>query len=140
MKKMNKPTKTTLKHLALSSAYLLVSACFSPLSAQPADTVYFGGDIITMKGTTPQNVEALAIRAGRIIFAGKMSEARPLLRAKSRRINLAGKTLLPGFIDGHSHLLSHADSYTQAPLSPPPMGSINSIPDIVQKLNEFKRQ
>ncbi len=101
---------------------------------QTGDVLYSGGDILTMRGEAPEMVEALVSREGRIAFVGTLRQAEQQLVGDAKRVNLAGKTLVPGFIDGHSHLLSHADGYTQAKLSPPPMGKVSSIDELVQQL------
>jgi predicted amidohydrolase YtcJ len=73
------------------------------LSAQqPADTFYFGGDILTMEGKVPRYVEALAVKDGRITFAGAISDAGSWKGPDTRVVNLAGRTLLPGFAANHT--------------------------------------
>jgi predicted amidohydrolase YtcJ len=49
-------------------------------------------------------VEALFIRDGRIAAAGRMSELESLATSQTQRINLEGRTLLPGFNDAHVHI------------------------------------
>jgi len=62
--------------------------------------VFHGGPILAMEpGTSP---EVVVVRAGRIVACGPRESACAWPRA--RRIDLAGRTLLPGFIDAHSHL------------------------------------
>ena len=68
-----------------------------------ADALYFGGDIVTMEGETPEIVEAIAVRDGRIMFVGSKAEATKLTDAGTTLVDLEGKTLLPGFIDPHLH-------------------------------------
>jgi predicted amidohydrolase len=85
--------------------------------AQEADVVYSGGEILTMRGETPEYVEFLAVKGGRILFAGARRHGATHIGPGTRQVDLAGRTLLPGFIDGHSHILTQADSYLQAPLA-----------------------
>ncbi|MGB5404064.1 MAG: amidohydrolase, partial [Robiginitalea sp.] len=66
-------------------------------------TVYYGGDIITMEGDVPEYAEALVVRDGFIEFAGDSAEAMKKAGPGHKMVNLEGKTLLPGFIDGHAH-------------------------------------
>ncbi len=70
-------------------------------------TIYLNGTIRTM--VRAQTVEALAVENGRIVETGR---ARDLLRAypMARQIDLCGHTLLPGFIDGHSHITALAQT------------------------------
>ena len=105
-----------------------------------ADIIYFGGDIITMEGNEAQYVEALAIKNGKIILAGTKADAEKLKGTNTQMNDLKGKTLLPGFIDGHSHILTVADATVQANLSPAPVGKVSSIADIISELNELKKQ
>jgi predicted amidohydrolase YtcJ len=53
----------------------------------------------------PQNpyAEAVAIRAGRIVAVGSLPEVLKAVSASAERVDLGGKSLLPGFIDSHSH-------------------------------------
>jgi len=67
-------------------------------------TVYFNGDILTMEGDRPAYVEALVERGGIIAFAGSLADAWKIAGARPDSFDLEGKTLLPGFIDGHGHL------------------------------------
>jgi predicted amidohydrolase YtcJ len=50
------------------------------------------------------SVEALFIRDGRIAAAGRMSDLENLSTSQTQRINLEGRTLLPGFNDAHVHI------------------------------------
>ncbi|MBK6877719.1 MAG: amidohydrolase family protein [Ignavibacteria bacterium] len=72
-------------------------------SKDAADAIYFGGDIITMEGESAAYSEAVAVKNGKIIFAGKKSEAEKLKGDSSKMNDLKGKTMLPGFIDPHIH-------------------------------------
>ena len=40
-----------------------------------ADSIYFGGGSLTMEGETPQYVEALVVKDGKIVFVGSKAEA-----------------------------------------------------------------
>ena len=72
-------------------------------------TVYFGGDILTMEdGPAP---EAILVEDGVIRQLGTAAELLRLPGAEPK--NLRGRTLLPAFIDPHSHLTAYAPvSYT----------------------------
>jgi predicted amidohydrolase YtcJ len=93
----------------------------------PAGTasLYLNGDILTMEGDLPTYVEALVERNGVIVFAGSRREA---LRAypQAQRRNLRGKTLVPGFIDGHGHLYLTGFLTSMANVMPSPDGPSSS--------------
>jgi predicted amidohydrolase YtcJ len=87
-------------------AFLVCSACFaSPVfAAVPADLVLLGGSIWTVDKGQPE-VEALAIRDGRIVALGRDADIKPWMDATTRVIALKGRRVLPGFHDSHIHLL-----------------------------------
>lgn len=70
-----------------------------------AETILCNGKIITMDPRLPQ-AEAVAIREGRLIGVGANLEMMQLAGAETRVLDLQGKTVLPGLIDAHNHLLS----------------------------------
>lgn len=123
--------------LGLLAAAILVAGC-APRASDETAAVYTGGDILTLAGETPSYVEALAVRDGKIVAAGSQSEARKAAGPGARTVDLKGGVLLPGFIDSHSHILTYADSLTQANLTPPPVGGVTSIPDILAELKRLK--
>src|SRR5690606_16352311 len=53
-------------------------------------------------------------------------------------IDLKGKTLLPGFIDPHSHFGMVSNSMGQVDLNPEPVGTVTNIPDIVKRMKAYK--
>jgi predicted amidohydrolase YtcJ len=88
--------------LSTGIAALLLTIA-APANGQDATTIYRGGPIITMDGDTPQTVEAVVSRDGRIVFAGSEKEAFAAAGQDAAVRDLNGATLLPGFIDAHSH-------------------------------------
>lgn len=67
-----------------------------------ADLIFVHGTILTM---ADGEAEALAIRDGRILAVGRDSEIQDLASPRTEVVDLAGKALLPGFIDAHTHLV-----------------------------------
>ena len=63
-----------------------------------------GGSIYTMDEKNPQ-VEAVAVKDGRILFAGSEEEARADISQETTLIDLQGKTMTPGFIESHGHMM-----------------------------------
>lgn len=88
--------------MKFTAAIALLLAMTAPAIAQDT-TIYRGGPIITMDGDTPQTVEAVVARDGRIAFAGSEKQARKAAGKDPVVHELKGATLLPGFIDAHSH-------------------------------------
>lgn len=69
-----------------------------------ADLVFRGGTIYTVTAEQPV-VEALAVRDGRIVFTGADDDASKFIGDRTRIVELNGKTMTPGFIEGHGHLM-----------------------------------
>ena len=115
-----------------------VSQSNSTVASTDSSTVYYNGDILTMEGDQPEYVEALVVANGVIKFAGSLKEAEVQAGKNHQLIDLSGKTLLPGFVDGHSHLTNYADGLMQADLNPPPIGTVTDIPGIIKAVQELK--
>ena len=65
--------------------------------------IYHGGYIVTIDDAQP-TAEALAVEGGKITAVGSLDEAKKAAGSAPQMIDLNGHTLLPGFIDSHSHL------------------------------------
>lgn len=89
-----------MRYIAAAIALLLATTTIA--TAQDT-TLYRGGPIITMDGDTPQTVEAVVTTGDRITFAGPEKQARKAAGKDAAIRDLNGATLLPGFIDAHSH-------------------------------------
>ena len=137
---MSKKIQRGAAWLAIATTALVLGACSKPGTAPATNgvTVYSGGDILTMAEAEPAYAEALAVRDGKILAVGTRAEVDKAAGAGATQVDLAGKTLVPGFIDGHSHLLNYADSLVQANLNPPPIGGVTKIADIIEALRKLK--
>ncbi|MFW9793986.1 MAG: amidohydrolase [Candidatus Thorarchaeota archaeon] len=70
-----------------------------------ADLVVFNGNIITMDPQKP-TATALAVKSYKVLAVGNEDEIIDLVPDAKRVIDLGGKTVVPGFIDAHTHLTS----------------------------------
>lgn len=116
----------------------VLGAVWVRAQAAPADTLYVGGDILTMAGDVPTYVEALAVRDGRIAFAGARAEAQALVGADTTTLDLGGRALLPGFIDAHGHLWQTGFQASLATLLPPPDGDGRDIASLVRLVRGWR--
>jgi predicted amidohydrolase YtcJ len=73
-----------------------------PAQSTDADLILFNGEIYTVNDKQVW-VEAVAVKDGKIIAAGDLSEIKLLASDKTKHKDLQGKMLLPGFIDSHAH-------------------------------------
>lgn len=130
-----------MKKLLLSlSLVALLFSCNKSASDKTTDNnvhIYHNGDIITMESDSPVYVEAVVEQNGKIIFTGTQKDAEAKY-ANAKKVDLQGKTMLPGFIDPHSHFGNVSNSMGQVDLNPPPVGGVESIADIKQKLKKYK--
>ena len=102
---------------------------------QIADTVYGNGTILTMNPAQPE-AEAVAVAGGVIIGVGALSDMKALCGAESRFVDLRGKTMLPGFIDAHSHFIDNAARTPWVNINSKPLGPVESIEDMLRLLGE----
>lgn len=82
----------------------LLAGCAPAARPAPADTVFTGGMVRSMAldGATAQ---ALAVRDGRVVFVGSGEGAAAYEGEGTRVVDLAGRTVIPGLIDSHAHLV-----------------------------------
>lgn len=99
--------------------------------------MYHNGDIITMEGEQPQYVEALVVKDGKIVFAGSRVDAMNKAGSGHRMIDLKGRTLVPGFIDGHAHFHGFGAQAVGANLLASPDGNCNSIDELISIMKEW---
>jgi predicted amidohydrolase YtcJ len=100
-----------------------------------APTLYFGGDILTMRGTEPEYVESLAVKEGKIVYAGPRAEAQRRVGTDAKSVDLGGKTLLPGFIDTHGHFVYFGKNLVDANLF-----NCVDIPDLIARMKKQVEQ
>lgn len=133
--------KTNNSVLLILSLILLFSCKESEKKQpEPISKVYFGGDIITMVGETPQYAEAIVVKDGKINFVGSSVEAMKIAGPGHQMINLEGKTLMPSFIDPHSHFINSLGMSTQANCSPSPVGEADDVNGIIKALQDLKAE
>jgi predicted amidohydrolase YtcJ len=72
------------------------------LRAEEPETILYNGKIWTVD-ETQQQAQAVAISGGRFLAVGSNGEVLPLATARTRKIDLAFKSVLPGFNDAHAH-------------------------------------
>jgi predicted amidohydrolase YtcJ len=122
-------------------AALAMTACGQkPADSAPraaADLIITGGPIVTMEGDLPTTVEAVVVDDGRITFVGSKAAALEQQGDGTVLKDLGGKTLMPGFIDGHAHAQQFGTQAVGANLLAPPDGTVNTIDDLVDRLKAF---
>lgn len=103
------------------------------------DAIYYGGIIIPMT-SEEETYEALAVREGIIAATGSLNDLIKKQGKKTKMIDLKGRTLLPGFIDAHSHIMMGMQLIDQVNLSSPPVSDVTNISGVINKLEEKKKE
>lgn len=106
----------------------VTSAQIAASSAVPsvADRIYVGGTVLTINDSQPQ-AEAVAVKDGKILAVGTRAQIEALKGPSTVVQELHGNTLLPGFVDAHSHLAGVGLATVAADLRPAPEGTIDSV-------------
>ena len=87
----------------MSISFLLITACKDTVQ-ESATLLIFGGNIYTVDATRPM-VEAVAVKDNTILFAGSLAEAEQYKNDQTQLLDLNGKTMTPGLIEGHGHFM-----------------------------------
>jgi predicted amidohydrolase YtcJ len=78
-------------------------------------TLFHGGRVVTMRDDGAVE-EAAVVEGGRVLATGSLDDMATRAGAESRRVDLAGATLMPGLIDTHPHLI-HWGAFTDSVVS-----------------------
>jgi len=120
------------------AAILLLSASTSAL-AQQVDRIWSGGPILTMNDKA-MRAEAVAVGNGKILAVGKRSEVMKLKGPTTQLVDLKGRTLVPGFVDAHGHVLIGGLQALSANLLAAPDGKVRDIPSLQQTLRDWAQK
>jgi hypothetical protein len=91
-----------------------------------ADLVLLDGKVITVD-PADSIAEAVAVKAGRIIAVGQNADISRLIGEKTQVVHLAGKSVLPGFVDAHTHLEGIAAFHRMLDVHVPPLKGVDQI-------------
>jgi predicted amidohydrolase YtcJ len=86
--------------LRTASAFALSASL--PLDRIEPELILYNGNIITINDRQPR-AEAIAVANGRFLAVGTNEKVQALATGKAKKINLEGQTVVPGFIDAHTH-------------------------------------
>lgn len=95
--------------------------------------IYYNANIITMNEKQPR-AKALMIEDGKIVEIGTNEEIFQFHKESNEMIDCHGKTILPGFIDAHSHFIGFANSLAQCNCA-----SAQSFDDMIFLMKQFIR-
>lgn len=98
-----------------------------------ATLILTGANVLTMNPAQPK-AEAIAIKKDKILKVGSQKETDLLIGKQTKILNLKGKTVVPGFIDTHIHIVDYAKVLTWLDLND--AKSIEDLKSTVQNRTE----
>lgn len=113
-----------------AATFLLFVFALMQAGLPTADTIYYKGKIVSLWDAHPI-CEAVAIRENRFLVVGSNAEVLKTAGPQTKRIDLKGRTVLPGLIDSHTHPISAALSELDESI--PPFNSIADIQGYVRR-------
>ena len=103
-------------------------------------TLYFNGNILTVDENFTI-AEAVLTGGGRILAVGKLADVEAQALAGAKRHNLAGRTMIPGFVDPHGHFPDSGFlALFRVDVAPPPIGNCDSLEKLFERLAERVRK
>jgi predicted amidohydrolase YtcJ len=121
--------KRDLKSLRLALTVGLLAAC----APSPADLVLRGGKVVTVDDAIPE-AEAIAVTGDRVVAVGSNDAIAEYVGRTTEVIELDGKLVVPGFIEGHGHF-----AYLGRAMSVLDLGKADSWEEIVAMIAEAAR-
>ena len=118
----------------LTLAFSLLT--FTSAVGQVADKIYRGGDIVTINDKQPF-AKAVAVKDGKILAVGSEEDVAKFRDSKTQVVDLAGRSMLPGFVDGHGHCFFVGVQSASANLLPPPDHTVNDIAGVQAELRKW---
>jgi predicted amidohydrolase YtcJ len=121
-------------NFAATTALLGLLCTSQSVAAQDmAETIYLGGPILTINDDAPR-AEAVAVKDGKIVAVGSLSEIMALQDEKTEIFDLGGRAMLPGFVDSHGHAVMGGLQALSANLLAAPDGEVTDIPSLQDTL------
>jgi len=123
--------------LGIGAALLASIAIVPPVAAQQtAEFIWSGGPVLTMNDKA-MRAEAVAVANGKILAVGRRSEVMKLQGPATQLVDLKGRTLVPGFVDAHGHIVVGGLQALSANLLAPPDGKVQDIASLQQTLRDW---
>lgn len=99
--------------------------------AQTPDVILLNAQIITMNPDQP-SAQAIALAGDRIVALGTDPQIAALASQTTRRVDLAGRTVIPGLIDAHTHAIRGGQTYAMETY----LYDITTLPDAFARMRE----
>jgi predicted amidohydrolase YtcJ len=123
-----------VRHASFLLVVLSLGATVQTARAEPADTVFRGGAVYTVDAARSW-AEAVAVRAGRIVYVGTDAGLAGWIGPNTQSIDLKGKMLLPGFHDAHVHLVGGGIELGECDLN-----NLTTVEQVVTAVRQFAQR
>ena len=100
--------------------------------SEQSDIALVNGNVLTLDGARPF-ADTVLVRRGRIRWVGERRNLSAAVLAAAEIIDCGGRTVVPGFIDAHCHILAYAASLEAVDCSP---NSVIGIDDILREIRQ----
>ena len=100
--------------------------------SEQSDIALVNGNVLTLDGARPF-ADTVLVRRGRIRWVGERRNLSAAVLAAAEIIDCGGRTVVPGFIDAHCHILAYAASMEAVDCSP---NSVIGIDDILREIRQ----
>ena len=117
---------------------LILSGC-GKAADETADTIYTGGPILTINDAQP-TAQAVAVRDGRILAVGDTDSVLAYRGDSTQMFDLGGRTMTPGFVDSHGHVVLGGMQALSANLLAPPDGEVTDIASLQATLSAWAEE
>jgi predicted amidohydrolase YtcJ len=126
--------------LATAASFAAAMSIAAPVAAQQkADSIWSGGPILTMNDKA-MRAEAVAVANGKIVAVGRRSDVMKLKGPATQLVDLNGRTLVPGFVDAHGHVVVGGLQAISANLLATPDGKVTDIASLQQTLRDWAQK
>lgn len=103
--------------------------------ARSVGLILRNANVITMNPRRPR-AQAVAIKGDRIVWVGDGSDLEMLRGPGTKAIDCGGRTVIPGFIDAHCHIMALASTLVEVDCSPAAVSSIEGIKAAIRRQAE----
>jgi predicted amidohydrolase YtcJ len=128
--------RRTFVHAGVFAGAGLALPALGRSAPAPAERIWTGGPILTMNDRA-MRAEAVAEAGGRIVAVGSRAAVMKRRGPQTQVIDLQGRTLLPGFVDAHGHMMIGGLQALGANLLAPPDGEVTDIASLQRTLRDW---
>ncbi|WP_321367943.1 amidohydrolase [uncultured Draconibacterium sp.] len=128
----NRTSKFLLGVLVVTIGFFMAS-CVQNTADEEEVIIVANGNIITMNPDQP-TATAMAVKGGEIIAVGNLSDVKKVAGNSYEYVELEGKTVVPGFIESHDHMVQYGAVLEFLDITP------FACPTLAEALHKLKQQ